>query len=123
MKGFKNDFIDDNELQFSFDLFFLIYDQFNGNKNFIELFNVFSNKKEVIKYIFEHSEIFYNFNCSQLEHIFPDINMEDFNNLISCASNFEEYIKFFCSKKKILKIIIQKLILIIIVKILMKILN
>ena len=100
IKGFKNNFIGDNELQFSFDLFFLIYDQFNGNKNFIELFNVFSNKKEVIKYIFEHSEIFYNFNCSQLEHIFPHIDMEDFNNLISCASNFEEYIKFFCSKKK-----------------------
>ena len=77
------------------DLIILLFYQTNDKKNFKQAFKQIKYKKEVTKYIIEHSQIFNNYDSSELKLIYKNAE-ENQINIISRASNFNEYLKFFC---------------------------
>ena len=80
------------------DLFILIFYQFNDKKQFNEWFNRIESKIKVTEYIISHPEIFKH-DCSNLEFLFENRGKIELHKIISLATNFNEYIKFFLSKK------------------------
>ena len=79
-------------------MFIFIFYQFNDKKQFNELFNWIESKIKATEYIISYPEIF-KLDCSNLECLFENRGKIEFDKIISLASNFNEYIKFFLSKK------------------------
>ena len=94
---------DKDEFIFSIDIFVLIFYRQNHYEKFHIIFKNIKNKQDASDYIIKHNEIFSKFSSSDLELIFNNIENFDFNKFISLASNFNEYIKFFCSKEEYIK--------------------
>ena len=83
---------------YNIDLFILIFYQFNDKNQFNELYNRIESKIKATEYIISHPEIF-KLDCSNLECLFENRGKIEFDKIISLAINFNEYIKFFLSKK------------------------
>ncbi len=85
------------------DLFLLTFYQLKDEKKFNEIFRKTQSKNEVIQFILKHKKTFSNLQSSNIQLLFENIENKDkdkyFSELISLSSNFNEYVKFFCSKK------------------------
>ena len=106
IENYRNDF-NDKSLVSNLDLIILLFYQTNDKKNFKQVFKQIKYKKEVTQYILKHPIIFNNYNSSILELIYENANDEQIGIIISLSSDFNEYIKFFCTNYE--KIINKKL--------------
>ncbi|ORX79657.1 hypothetical protein BCR32DRAFT_300701 [Anaeromyces robustus] len=79
--------------------FLLIFYHLNDQEKFKYIFQRIPQKKEVIKYIQKHKKIFSKLQAFNLQIIFENTNINkdfNFNDILNLASDYNEYIKFFC---------------------------
>eukprot|EP00833_Pecoramyces_ruminatium_P010584 jgi/Orpsp1_1/1184616/evm.model.c7180000090279.1 len=100
LKKYKSIFNNNKELELNFNLFLLIFvSSNNDHEKFNEIFSRIQLKEEAIKFIKRHKKSFLNLQCSNLDLLFENTtNKNKFNDILSLASDFNEYLKFFCSK-------------------------
>ena len=102
IESYRQDFIE-KDLSLHLDLFLLTFYQLKDEKKFNEIFRKTQSKNEVIQFILKHKKTFSNLQSSNIQLLFENIENKDkdkyFSELISLSPNFNEYVKFFCSKK------------------------
>eukprot|EP00833_Pecoramyces_ruminatium_P016265 jgi/Orpsp1_1/1190297/evm.model.d7180000078079.1 len=85
-------------------MFILMFYQFNkieNFKSFLYNFNKIQAKQDVIDFIIKHKNLFPNLNFNNLKLIFENANKNktSINDVLILSSNFNEYLKFFCSQE------------------------
>ena len=90
----------EKDLSLNLFIFLLTFYQMNDQNKFNEIFKKTELKNEVIEFILKHHKIFSNLNALNIKLLFDNIKNTkksgNFNELISLASNFNEYVKFYC---------------------------
>ena len=103
IENYTNDFKEE-DLSLNLFIFLLIFYQINEQNKFNEIFKKIELKNKVIKFILDHHKTFSNLNALNIKLLFDNIKNKkkknkNFNELISLASNFNEYVKFYCLTK------------------------
>ena len=96
LENYKNDLIEEKSL-LNLDLIILLFYQTNNRKEFVNFFEKIKyNKKDIVEYIIKHSNIFKQYNCSELELFYTNADDKEIGRISSLSSNFNEYISFIC---------------------------
>jgi len=98
LEKLETNFTENEEQNLYYNLFLLIIINLNNEHvKFNEIFEKIQLKEEAVQYIIHHKNCFPNLQYSNLKLLFENAtNKNKFNNILSLATDYNEYLKFFC---------------------------
>ena len=95
LENYKNDLENEN-LILNLDLILLLFYQKNNKDEIKNFFKKIKDKKSAVEYIIKHSNIFDNYNCSELELFYNNSDEKEIGSISALSTNLNEFVNFIC---------------------------